>query len=331
MKSLIFPILFVVGVSSVLSCARTDDELVESAIREARFHLSSGNCSKAQDILEDVDPDNGNGDYVSVMASAIACEAGYTDTQAILNLQNIDSNSAAFLGSFAAFATSNETAPDQDSYSKIKEAFDYLLEADGGSSPSTTYRLQKYGTQKGNDLSLQALYMGTVALGKFFAYYGNTDAAGVKGQGSASNGCITNYLTDANMNTDLVADNGGPNLWASCDNATDGSTDLDSTILSPAVYKRRMCEGIVILNNMFDILSNIDLGTSDTTADLSDIETTIDTIYTAAFNLAASRPWGDSGNPILDLKVVTSQSECETFSNNELEIYYLSTYEALLQ
>lgn len=315
----------------LFSCAKSNDVEVDSAIKEARYHLNSGNCSKAQDILDDVNPDSDDGDFVSVMASAIACEASYTDTRAILNLTNINTGSAAFLGSFAAFPTSNETAADQSSYSKIKEAFDYLLNADGGTAPSTLNRLQKYGTNKGNDLSMQALLMGTVAMGKFFAYFGNTDATGVKGAGGSGNGCITEYTTDGQMNTDILADNGGANIWAACNSGNDGHSDLDSGIVSAAIYKRRMCEGIVLFNNIFEIIANIDLSTNDTVANLDDIKTTINDMYNAAFTLASSRPWGDSGNPILDLKVVTSQTECETFTTNELQIFFLSTFEAFLQ
>ena len=314
------------------SCARTNDVEVASAIREARYHLTTGDCSKAKDILDDVDADSDDGEFVSVMASAIACAAGYTDTKALLNLENIDATATtSFLGSFASFTTSDETSADAASYSKIKEALDYLLEADGGTSPSTINRLDKFGTSRGSDLSMQALFMGTVALGKFFAYYGNTDSVGVKGNGSGSNGCITNYLTNAQMNADLVADNGGANLWSSCDSGADGHPDLDSATLSNAVYKRRMCEGIVIFNNIADILSNLTIDLPDTNVDFTQISDLFDDIYTAAFNLASSRGWGNAGAPILSLQDVTSQSTCESFSNNDLEIFYLSTFEALLQ
>lgn len=317
--------------SFILSCAKTNEEEVLSAIREARYHLNSGDCSRAQDVLDDVDPDSDDANFVAVMSSAIACDAGYTDTKAIKNLTNVDTSSLAFLGSFAAFPTSNETAVDQTSYTKILEAIDYLVKADGGAAPSTSNRIQKFGKNKGNDLSMQLFLMSTVAMGKFFAFYGNTDSDGMKGAGSAGNGCIAHYVTDAQMNADIVADNGGANLWASCDSGTDGHVDIEQSAIGDTDYKRRMCEGVILINNIFDVLLNIDISSNSTVGNLDDIRTAIDDLYTSSFNLAASRPWGSGGTPIVNLKAVTSQSACEAFSQSDLEIFYLSTFEAFLQ
>lgn len=330
MRSSHFLLYFLISIL-LISCGKSNQEKVDSAVREARFHLNSGDCSKAQDVLDEVKPASDDGGFVSVMASAIACFAGYNDTKAISNLGGLNTASANFIGSLAAFPTSTETSADQISYSKLKEAIDYLVSAGGTASPSTVSRLQRFGTRKGNDLSIQALLMSTVALGKFFAYYGNVNANGVKGAGSAANGCLTDYVTDPQMDNDIVADNGGANIWSACDSGNDGHADLNTADVALDVYKRRMCEAIVIFNNIFDISSNIDLSSNSTLSDLALVSTTINDMYNASFTLASSRPWGAGGDPITDLRVVTSQSVCETFSANELEIFYLSTFEALHQ
>ena len=39
----------------LIGCAKTEQEKVTSAVQEAKFHLSSNNCSKALGVLDDVD------------------------------------------------------------------------------------------------------------------------------------------------------------------------------------------------------------------------------------------------------------------------------------
>lgn len=324
-------LFILIALFTFIGCGQSSDEKVDSAIRQARFFLNDANCSSALSVLREVDEDKSSADFVSVMASAIACQADYTDTAGVQNLIGIDIDTAGFLSSFAAFETSNETTPDASSYVEILNAIQYILNADGGSSPSTVNRIDRYGTKGGNDLSMQALIMTTVALGKFLALYGNTDSLGQKGSGSGSNNCLINYLTDADMNSDLVADDAGSDIWTSCSSGNDAHPELNSVTLSPAVYKRRVCEGVILFNNMFEIVANIDISDNESLGDLKQVQSTIETLYIASAGLAASRTWGNAGGPINTLRTITSQNECEARTNNEIEIFYLAVFEAFLK
>lgn len=313
------------------SCGQSSEEKVNSAVREANFFLNRADCSNALRVLREVEQERPSANFVAVMSSAIACQAGYNDNRAILNLIEIDVNATGFLSSFAAFATSDETSADASSYVELVAAIEYILNADGGSSPSTINRLDHFGRRAGNDLSMRALLMSTVALGKFLAFYGNTDALGVKGNGSGSNSCLINYLTDAQMNGDLVADDAGSNIWMNCNSGNDGHPDLNSATLDPDIYKRRVCEGIVLFNNMFEIVTNIDISDNDSLGELRQVQSTIETLYLGSAALAASRTWGNAGGPINTIRDITSQTECEARTNNEIEIFYLAVFEAFLQ
>jgi hypothetical protein len=314
---------------ALFSCAKTPEQELESALNEARYHLNTMNCSRALDALGAISEDKTDPDFVSVMASAIACNAGYTDTTAITNLTNINISSAAFLGSFAAFPTSNETAADAASYSKILEGITYILDADTGLTPSTTKRLSDYGTAAGNDLSMQALMMISVAMGKYFAYYGNTNTAGLKGAGTAGNGCIAFYPFDASVNTTIVNDEAGPDLFGSCNNATDGHADLDTGGGVAAItVKRRMCEGIILFNNLFEILSNIDLSSNSTLGNLTSVSTTLQTLFTASQTAETLVPWGATA--VTDMQGMTSQTACEAESDANIQRYYVLLFEFYL-
>lgn len=317
-----------------VACAKTEEEELNSAIREARYHLTNMDCSEAKKVLDDVGADKDNEKYVSVYASALACEAGYTDIgTALNNLTNITATTGGLLTSFAAFESSNETTADASTYAKLYEAIDYILNADGGTSPNTTNRLTKYGTNGGNDLSMQALLMITVAMGKYFAFYGNTDAAGTKGAGSVTGGdvCIAFYPFDATVDTMLS----GGGAMNSCNSANAGHAALDpSTVTLTTVY-RRMCEGIILFNNLFEILSNIDLSSNDSLGNIDAVQSTITQLYSSAqlAEAAASATWGEDA--VATLKTMTSQSACETYAQTangraDIQRYFLVLFETNL-
>ena len=328
MKSTLVGIIYLFISIHFVSCAKTDEQEVRSAIKEARYYLTNLECQDAQDILDDVGEQKDNADYVSVYASSIACKSGYTDMgTAINNLTNIDTTGggASLLGSFAAFISSNETTADAVTYSKIVESINYILNADGGTQPSTTARLAKYGKNDGNDLSMQAILMITVAMGKYFAFYGNTDSLGVKGAGSIVGGdrCIGFYPFDAQVDTSL-----GASPLKGCDSANAGHADLNfGTVASSTVY-RRMCEGIVLFNNLFEILSNIDLSSNTSLGNVGQVATTINSLFSAAQIVEASLPWG--GTAVSTLKSITSQSVCEAQSAADIQRYYVLIFETNL-
>ena len=184
---------------------------------------------------------------------------------------------------------------------------------------------------------MQALLMVTVALGKYFAFYGNTDSDGVKGQGSIVGGdkCIGFYPFDAQVDTSLSATNPG-----GCDSANAGNAALDFGSLTTAVVYRRMCEGIVLFNNLFEILSNIDLSSNDSLGNVGDVSATISALFTLAQNAETLAPWGEDA--VLTLKTMTSQSACEAYSTvvettptiinggSDIQRYYVLLFETNL-
>ncbi|MBD67109.1 MAG: hypothetical protein CME62_18050 [Halobacteriovoraceae bacterium] len=308
---------------TLISCAKTDDEARSSAIREARHLLTTMDCSAAQDVLDEVDEEKDDPEFVSVYASAIACDAGYSDiTSALPNFEDLDSDPTTLFGSMAAFASSNETVADAATYSKLKEAIDYILEADGGTQPSTSQRISKYGSRYGNDLSMQAFVMITVAFGKFLAFYGNADSDGVKGQGSITGGgtCYGQYEFDADVNDYL--DNG---VTGSCTGSSQGHADIAADSADDADAKRRLCEGIVLFHNLLDILANSELSSNDSLGDLSDVEDSINTLFDTATSFETTQSWS-SGN-VLKFKAITSQSACEAEDQADVERYFVIMFE----
>jgi hypothetical protein len=326
MKLSLILTLYLLCCLSLFSCAKTDEQATLSAIREARYFLTSLDCQKAKDVLDKVGPVNDNPDFVSVYASSLACQAGYTDLgMALDNLADIDTSGGSMLGSFAAFESSNETTVDATTYSKIVEAINYIIQANGGVQPSTTARLAEYGTSDGNDLSMQALLMITVAMGKYFAFYGNTDASGVKGAGSVTGGdkCIGFYPFDAQVNTTLVG-----NPLNGCNEANAGHAALDFGTVTEAIVHRRMCEGIILFNNLFEILSNIDLSSNDSLGNISDVSSTISDLFTLAETAEDALPWG--GTSVATMKSMTSQSLCEAQTTDDIQRYFVLIFETNL-
>jgi hypothetical protein len=326
-------LFFILMISNLISCAKTDEEAIRSAVREARYFLTSSDCSNAKSVLDDVGEQKDNAEYVAVYSSAIACSSGYTDLgTAIGNLTSINtadqSTGAGFIKSFAAFASSNETAADQTTFTKLFEGIRYILEADSA-TPSTIGRLANFGTKAGNDLSMQALLMTTVAFGKWFAYYGNADSAGTKGAGSpAVNICIFSY-TQADAVT-YVNDLNPSGCSAS---GSEGHDELEGAVTA-AVIKTRMCEGIYLYNNLVDILSNLSLSSNSSLGSLSAMATLFDSVNAAAvFAETTYVPDINSEvayqNSIPIVRDVTSMSACEALNINRIQKYYAILMETL--
>lgn len=314
---------------------------MRSAIQEAKFELSSTECSKAKSILDDVGFQNDNADYISIYASAQACDAGYTELDTLFggNLDNLDSTT--FLQSLAAFTSSNETSADSTSYTALNNAITTLISYDeaASGSPSTVARTTKFGSKKAGDLSMQAMYLLFVQLGKHFAFYGNASSDGTKGGGSitGANSCLFSYTTQDAV--DYVTDVGGAAGLGTCTSAsgTEGSDFLESPETA-ANIKRRLCHGIVYFNNLLDILGNITLPSSDSLGDVSNVSSALTTLMTAAeaVETTGGAPAGsyndgsaDGQGAITALRGVTSQAVCEAENLERIEKFYAIFFEAI--
>ena len=318
----------------LFSCGRTEDQERDSAIREARYYLSAMKCSKALDSLDEVDFDSDDADYISTYAATQACFGGYKELDVLFggNLDNL--NSASLIASLAGFSSSNETVAESTAYSSIHNAITTLIgyDDDVSGAPSTTARTTKFGTKKAGDLSMQALYLLLVQIGKHFALYGNAGTDGTKGAGRAdtsyTNTCIYSYTQ-----TDAVNYINSVNPQ-SCTSATgsEGSSLLDLGTLGETEIKTRLCKGIIYFNNMMDILGNITLPGSDSLGDVSSIQTTLETLLTAAqtvesttYNTGAA----NSQDAILNLKNVRLMSDCTSETIERIEKFYAIFFETI--
>lgn len=337
--------VFLLILSILVSCAKTDEQAVRSAIQEAKYELNSSNCSKAKSILDEVDFQTDNADYISIYASAQACVGGYDELSMLFggNLTNIDSNS--LITSLAAFTTSDETLADSTTYTALNDAITTLLSYDDSTQPSTVARNAKFGTKKSGDLSMQALYLLLVQIGKHFALYGNADDStnptrGEKGGGSQTNSCIFSYTTQDAV--DYITDAGGvAGLLGTCVAATGSEgSDLLESPETAADIKRRLCQGIVYFNNLLDILGNITLPGSSELGDVGNINTALTTLMTAAATLETTggTPAGKYNDgpaagqgAIAALKDVTSQTVCEAENLERIEKFYAIFFEAVYQ
>lgn len=324
----LFMILVCIG---VISCAKTEDEAVRSAIQEAKFHLNNNDCSDALDVLDDVDFQEDNGDYISIYASAQACKAGHRELS-VLTDELTGLNSASLLASLAAFSTSNEEAEDSVAYTNLDLAINTLLGYDDHTSgaPDTVARNDKFGATKSGDLSLQALYLIFVQLGKFFQLYGDVDIAagdGAKGGGGNST-CIYSYTASGSVAAIALGGGGVCNSTG----GGEGSDYFDAG--SAASNKTKLCNGIIYFNNMLDILGNITLPESSELGDTGSISAAMDILLDAAqtaeqANTGGINNPGDANglNAIAALRDVTSQSACEAVTIERIEKFYAIFFE----
>jgi hypothetical protein len=310
-----FAILFILFLFT--ACAKNTVEKTDEAIDVALSLLSDGKCQKAIDILDDAGFQSKNAVYLQVLASAYACKANFDEVVFIdSDLGSmVTTNGKTIVKSLAAMSLSDETEADSSNYVAIRTGINYMLNSTSG-APSQVARDTKFGERKSGELGIYALVLNLVNLGKFLQYYGNTDAAGVKGNGTAANNCFIDY-NDPRAKAMLSAPTTG-----ACLTFTDGHADLDQ---STATGKRRMCEGIVLLTNTIDILENMDFSGSSTFSKMTDVATQVATFKAAATAVGLGA--------IVDM---TKQSDCEAYANVpaqllDLEYFYAVVFEANLQ
>ncbi len=315
------PFLYIFILLFLLSCGSNPDQEIDSAIDVALTHLSNNECDDALKVLGEIKDGTGNAIFLQVLASAHACKANHDEVRFIAeDLEDLDTTSfATIMSSLSKFALSSESEADSNPYTSIKAGINTILSSTAG-VPSHLERVNKFGTRKAGDLSVQALTLSLVNLGKFLNYYGNVDANGNKGKGTGTNTCFLNY-TDTRARA--VIDPGG--LGGFCTVFNNGHPDLSLAAASLTTSKRRLCEGLMLVTNMLDVLENLDLSGSSTLSKLGEISAEAELIKTEA--VAAG---------LGDLINMTSQSVCEdhldTAANLEdMEYLYSLIFESGLQ
>lgn len=286
-----FLTLFIILLFS--SCSKTPEEKTSEAIDLALTHLSAGDCEDALKVLQDAGYQNSNGLYLQVLASAHACKASFNEISFVsVDLAAINTTSSnTILKTISIMSTSTETEADSVPFTSILSGINVLLNSTTG-KPSQTSRNDKFGTRRGGDIGVQALILNFVNLGKFLHFYGSVNAAGLKGGQPGSNTCFLNY---SDPRAQLITGIG----TGSCLTDNDGHPDLD---VGTDDGKRRVCEGLMLVTNVLDILNSLDLSASSSLNKFETISNQVNSLKTVA--VAAG---------LGTLINMTSQSECEDY------------------
>lgn len=299
----------------LVSCSASKEQQVVDAIDTALYHLSqsSPDCQKAIDVLEDIDGADDNPRYLQTYASAYACRGGFSELQLFDEIGTIDS--AAFLSSLTMLTTSEQTEAESDDFDDLQRAIDIILYSGSRTTPSAAQTKTIFGNRHGTNLNLQALYMIIVQLGRFTRWYGNTDATGVKGSGTAGNTCFFDYEAAPLA---IATAHGGGNA---CVAGNTGSPALDYTGVTTAVAQKRLCQGAMLVNNLLNILENTTLSSNTSLGDISTLYDDIAPYITAAELL----------DPDMDDFIDTlSQEACETAvatDDDVIQLYFASIFE----
>ena len=313
--SLVLFILFI-------SCAKQPEEAVLSAKREALSYLTEGNCDKALEALESVNPNSNDGVYVSLLASVYECRADYRELDTVLNnLDALDADQTNLFATMAAFESGQEeTAPDSVKYLNIMKAIDTISRS--SASPSTASRIELFGSFGGNDLNYQLLLLTTIGISKYLGAYGNVNTSGNKGAGAGTARCLAQY-TYAN----ITAGSGYLDQLTNgtCDSSTQSNSET-SILSADGEYVRRLCEGVVLYNNFLDLLVNITLP-SDTTelgnlVDVSSVLTLFKATAIAAFGVTGDAASITTYENIRTVDSCTSTANLNSTNKNHLEAYF---------
>lgn len=297
------------------SCADNPQEATRKAIDIALSHLQNGDCQDAIDVLEDAE-DTDNPVYLKILASAYACKANFNAIRFLsTDLANLNTTDQfTVITGLTKFSTSTETEADSENYVAMRTAVNTILDSTTG-SPSQVTRDSQFGSRHGQDMGVEVLLFAVSNLGKFLHFYGNVDATGAKGAGTNTNNCFLDYNDPrAQALTGVTT--------GACNSDVDGHPDLDQ---STATGKRRLCEGLTLLTNVFDVLDNIDVSGSSDLAKLETISSQINTFRSAAVTAGLGT-----------LITMTDQATCETYLTTpanllDMEYLYALVFESGLQ
>nr|BDT27264.1 hypothetical protein BHI3_07300 [Bacteriovorax sp. HI3] len=326
LRSLINNSLFILACTLFVACGKSTEEEVKDAVLSANILLSRKECQPAIDLLEGMGRQNKNANYLKALSSAYACRAGYS-TITFFADDISKTASPAPLGGMTLYSTSQVTATspltDDSKFRDLQTAIDILAYAGGIAStvePSSAERLKYFSVNQAGDINTQLAFMVLVQTGKLMKVYSDANSSGVKGGGSGSNNCFTDYTT---TDASTVQAYLGLGETGACTSANSSHPQL---ALGVSGRRKRLCEGVVLLNAILDLLPNIvatagggDLDAiKDMTNDIQEKKdelASMDSSYTATMN-------------------VLSQTNCETstdITEVTLSSYYAIFFESLVK
>lgn len=308
------------------SCGKSKDEEVKDAILSANIYLSTRQCQPAIDLLESMGRQNSNAKYLKALSSSYACRAGYSTT-VFFGDDVSKTASPQPLGGMTTYSTSlvtTTTSPltDDSSFRDLQTAIDILLYA--GGIPSTTEptaleRSKYFSLNQAGDINTQLAFMMLVQTGKLMKVYADTDAGGVKGGGSGSSTCFTDYsATAAPVKAFLLTGNTGV-----CISDTSSNSQLAIGVTG---RRKRLCEGTILLNGILNLLPSV-LATAGG-GDLEDIADITSEIEEQKDALELIDP------TFSPTATVLSQTNCENDSDITevtLSSYYAVFFESLVK
>lgn len=325
MDNLRLYILFFTILFHFISCSKKADQNILDTIESANIFLTSRECDEAIKELQSIGYQEKNARYLIALASAYACKAGYSSTDFYgKNLDNLSSASDGFLGSLTKFTTSNMNSPTDPTFINLLSAITTLLYAGGVDVPVSVQRSEHFSSEEMQDMNIFNLYLILSTLGKYLFYYGNADpTTGTKGAGADANGntnkftngCLYKYNVsdpDIQLLVNLALTNG----LGSCTISATGSSKLFALPNDTTV--KRMCQGVVLFNQLLDILTNTTMpGSGKSLVGLSD------SLAELCSNVSQL---GDICN-------VKSFSECEENYNvipqtDQLQVYFFAVLES---
>ncbi len=317
-KPLKYLFLFV-ALTMLLSCGKKTEEEIKDAVRSANIHLSKRECQAAIDLLESIGRQNKDSYYLKALASSYACRAGYSTTKFFADDIALTATPAP-LGGMTTYSTSlaTVTSPlsDDSNFRDLQTAIDILLYAGGIASttePTSIERAKYFSADHAGDINSQLVYMMLVQVGKLMKTYGNTSAAGVKGGGSASNTCFTDY-TATPAAVQLYVTAGGQTGACTVTNSAHSQLALGATD-----RRKRLCEGVVLLNNILQVLPSV-LATAGG-GDLDDVASLSQEIEDQKDALELIDP------TFSPTATVLSQTNCE--NDTDIDLVTLSSYYAV--
>ena len=297
-----------------LSCGKfSPHEKVEHVINKANFYLTTNQCDKALDTLDDITYQEKNIDYILANSSALACRGGYSTTKLFLTeFTDMKTGQDSLLASLATFSTSSKMTGEEDMrFVSIRRALNHLLLPGGIAQSSHINRMsiEDFSKTDVERLNVLAFYLTLIQLGKIVFYYGNTDKDGAKGKGTQGNDCYLTYSDTSAQALVALAKTG-------CGIGGDGHSELDSS-------RTMRCYGIILFNNFLDLLTSLAFIGKKKVKKLIDLSKNISDLC------ESSKGTYDFGQTCITKTLSRCIDDTVNHSDTHIERYYALIYESM--
>ena len=249
-------ILICAALSLSLACSRSDQEDYEMSLRHVRQLLTERNCDEALRVTAELNSSGNRSedpDFLSLRSSSFACKGHYDDlrffTENFPLIDNINEDSFHF--ALSSFYNANNP-PGSTEYRHLSDAINILLFPGDTTTVSFASREELLGDRVAHNFNTKILFMLLTKLGRYSRHYGNmgSDDNGqlIKGGGDQDNTCFADYTTT----TSQVLRSNALTTGNPCSGDSDGHPDMRASAENRI---RTMCEGITMINTLFEIIN----------------------------------------------------------------------------